>query len=842
MKTIYKQLSILSVTILSASVNAQITKFESNNNCQQYKENEECQFSGNVPSIINESNNQGNIVVYSNDAYFSDRAGFSTEGKNNNIDMTVTNSTFGANVPTQGSLNLSASEGSVSLEADDITTSSSVQINGNAGNSVYIKNSALGSDGTRSLYVYQQSNSNAKMGSSYIDVSNSSLSDTLWLQTRGDTSLIISNNSTLNGVRNINSGLDSDTQAQFSDSIEHGNINIQATYGNATVSLDNMSMDLPETGDQSQLQVTSGNVTQVDVLDSSISGGIYIASHPRDEEDPGTSILNIENSTIGQYGASSAAIKVIADGENSTSANVDIQSSQIAGDIVAESEAAEQNASITLDNTHVSGDIKLRADDMTLNIDNDATFSGQLDVSDYYTDTEELGTATKTTVNVSNANMSNNITNSRGDDGVNNSLTINVNQGAIIGGNDVSTAMQLTGFSDVNVNVNYVDPSLINTGVDKYFYVDNTNTVQVNGVIDDHGTLATIRNGAYIYNKVQYHVDDDSDQQDEELSGNTYAVSFTTDVAPQTASDIQAAQAGLLASDDMLHRVVSGISRQLDMITMAANNKSRLWTQALYGSDDRNAGDTEYSNNISGGQIGIDVPLEMKNGDVLSIGLAYAHAYNNLKLQNESGYNHINGDYYSTYLRWNTKNKPESSIGWFVDSDFTWANMRYDASESEGDLSGGGNYQGSGFLWQTRIGALVSSIKSDIWLQPYFSLGYSEVNTDNFNDGYTDINDGKTNGFYSGIGTRLGTSFSTSAGITIKPYVDASYTTQIDNDVDFSAGSYNYDGQNLHLAQLGLGSSVQISPSISANVSLNTLIGQSIEHDTNGDVSIKYSF
>lgn len=841
MKKKHRTLSLFSLTVLSLSLHAKTLNTVPSSNCDKTQGNKQCQYTGNISSLVNESNSDGSITVNTDDANFSDRAGFSTEGKNNNINITATDSTFGASIPSQGSFNLTASEGTVSLNADNITTTSSVLINGNAGNDISIKNSTLGSDGSRSLYVYQQSNSNEKMGNSDIDVSNSTLSDTLLLQTRGDTILSVEDNSTLNGVRNINSGLESDTQAHFENSIAHGDINIQATYGNAFVSLDNMTLDQQETDDQSQLQVTSGGIAQVQVLNSAIAGGVYVASYPRTDGEAGEASLTIENSQIEQYSPTSSAVKVVADGDTNTSAAIDIKSSKVTGDVVAESEAADQNATITLDNTDVSGNIKIRADDMVLNLNNNAAFSGQLDVSDYYTDDEEPGTTTNTTVNVNNDAMSNNITNSRGGDGADNTLTINVNQGAIIGGNSVENAMQLTGFDDVNVNINYVDPALINSGVDKYFYIDDS-TVQVNGVIDDHGTLSAIRDGAYVYNKVQYHVTDDTAQQSVQLPGDTYAVSFTTDDTPQVASDIQAAKAGLLASDDMLHRIVSGIGRQLDMRAQSTDDQSHVWTQALYGSDDRDAGKTQYSNNISGGQIGADVPIKLRNGDILSVGGAYAHAYNNLKLRDGSGHNHINGDYYSAYLRLNAAKMPQSGIRWFIDNDFTWASMRYNASESEGDLSGGGHYSGSGFLWQTRVGAVATPANSHIWLQPYLSLGYSQIRTDSFNDGYTDIDNGKENGFYTGVGTRIGTSLSTSNGIVFEPYIDANYTAQLDNNVDFSADEYNFDGENKHIGQIGIGNSMAITPKLIVNASFNTIIGQDVEHGINSDLSVLYTF
>ena len=92
--------------------------------------------------------------------------------------------------------------------------------------------------------------------------------------------------------------------------------------------------------------------------------------------------------------------------------------------------------------------------------------------------------------------------------------------------------------------------------------------------------------------------------QQQKLTGKTWGVTFYTDdpTSPPTpddhdvAADIQVAQAGLMASDDMIHRIADGITHQLDSAQI--DRDSHLWLQGIYAGGDRNAGVTQYSNAI----------------------------------------------------------------------------------------------------------------------------------------------------------------------------------------------------------------------------------------------------
>lgn len=103
---------------------------------------------------------------------------------------------------------------------------------------------------------------------------------------------------------------------------------------------------------------------------------------------------------------------------------------------------------------------------------------------------------------------------------------------------------------------------------------------------------------------VKYQATDVSSQTTTADEGKTWGVAFYTDDptppdptppaptppapvsdASNVAADIQAAQAGLLASDDMIHRIADGVTHQLD--SAKTDGSSHLWLQGVYASGDR---------------------------------------------------------------------------------------------------------------------------------------------------------------------------------------------------------------------------------------------------------------
>lgn len=90
---------------------------------------------------------------------------------------------------------------------------------------------------------------------------------------------------------------------------------------------------------------------------------------------------------------------------------------------------------------------------MILNI-SDATLNGNIEASSY--SESDIGDArTPMTVNLSNTAYRGNIDSNDRD--ISENLTININNGAIIGGESLDSAMQITDYDTVNFNVNYTD-------------------------------------------------------------------------------------------------------------------------------------------------------------------------------------------------------------------------------------------------------------------------------------------------------------------------------------------------------------------------------------------------
>ncbi|VDZ80680.1 autotransporter [Salmonella bongori] len=174
--------------------------------------------------------------------------------------------------------------------------------------------------------------------------------------------------------------------------------------------------------------------------------------------------------------------------------------------------------------TTVNGKVRLVGSDMILNID-DATLNGNIEASSY-SEADISDAGTNMTLNLSNTTYRGNIDSN--DKDINENLTINVNDGAIIGGESLDSAMQITGYDTVNFNVNYLAPSLIDTGVVSYFYLDNEEQAEVNSSLAT-GTLAPIRSGAYIMDDVKYQATDVSSQTTTADEGQTWGVTFYTD-------------------------------------------------------------------------------------------------------------------------------------------------------------------------------------------------------------------------------------------------------------------------------------------------------------------------
>ncbi|EAX0786195.1 autotransporter outer membrane beta-barrel domain-containing protein [Salmonella enterica] len=456
-------------------------------------------------------------------------------------------------------------------------------------------------------------------------------------------------------------------------------------------------------------------------------------------------------------------------------ASLSVNNSQVDGNITAQSQS-DGNAGITLTNgTTVNGKVRLVGSDMILNI-NDATLKGNIEASSYSeSDINDAGT--HMTLNLSNTTYRGNIDSN--DQDINGNLTINVNNGAIIGGESLDSAIQITGYDTVNFNVNYLAPSLIDTGVVSYFYLNNEEQAEVNSSLAT-GTLAPIRSGAYIMDDVKYQATDVSSQTTTANEGKTCGVTFyTDDPTPPTpvpeainaAADIQAAQTGLLASDDMIHRIADGIPHQLD--SAKTDRNSHLWLQGMYASSDRTLSDTQH---------------------------------------------------------W----------GWFADAVFTYGDMTYSSNGRDGHLSAGGDYDGRSWLAQGRVGAQVNATRHT-WLRPYLTMGHANTHTDSYSDGYSDVSSSKQDGGFAGAGMQAGVSYPLH-NVEVKPYVERAYVGQFGAKTDFHTDNYRFAGQNLNEGNAGLGMGMKFSEKWSANTRTNTEFGHDVDNEVNAYIGVKYQF
>ncbi|ENZ7484571.1 autotransporter outer membrane beta-barrel domain-containing protein [Klebsiella aerogenes] len=791
-----------------------------------------------------------------NDDYYS----FQTYG---NIDMSVSDTSVNlGSSPGQQVFVVDAGIGGIDFTANNLNTSGgTTKLVGDKDITATIDNSHLGSYGSSSsdaLWIKSDA------GSIDTQISNSELDGRLDVDAYKDASVAIEGSQITKGIRAVSNDQttlsisNSSVTGTNSDSLRPPLIHVEGDKG-VSVSIDNSTIGLTDdspaaTGPDVEVISASGGTSSVSVNHSSVQNGISTYSKGAD------STISVNDSQIGtEETAGNAPYTLVAQSARGVpgqgNATVALDSSTVYGDVSAQSWGdAQANVNITNDST-LNGNVNVIGGDMTVNIDN-STLNGDITTRGY---TSSDG-STNTTVNVSNTTWGGDITSvdNEGD------LTVNVNSGAIVGGQSLDDPMSVTGYDSVNFNINYLDPSLVNTGKESYFYFNTDESVLVNSSLAT-GTLAPIRSGAYIMDDIVYDAENVSDQAGSADTGSTWDVTFHTDkpvppdpdptpdpaptpdpdpTPPQpdsdnVASDLQAAKAGLLASEDMIHRIANGITHQLDMQT-GADTGSHLWLQGIYASGDRTAGETDYNNDISGFQIGGDYAIALNNNSVIHTGAALGYLHNDLDLNNGHGYNDIDGTYYSLYAHWNQLLSDTKRWGWFADLVATYGDMSYGSYGKDGRLSAGASYDGDSALIQARLGAKVL-LPQQFWLQPYVTLGYDNIHTEHFSDGYSDVGTGRLDGVFVGVGTKAGTEI-TAGHAKLRPYVELSWVGQFGSETKFGTSDYHFAGQNLDGGNAGVGMDVDINDHWSANASVNSEFGHDIDHEVNTYLSVKYKF
>ncbi|PKE29402.1 autotransporter outer membrane beta-barrel domain-containing protein [Rahnella sp. AA] len=654
--------------------------------------------------------------------------------------------------------------------------------------------------------------------------------------------LFISNSQLDAGIRYLGKA---DLEGDVKDSTFSGQFFVQSTEGSVSLSLNNVDVTIDNILHSDVLLYAQENAS-LDLMNSRVATSVHAYGSE------GTlAKLQISGSRVGNdddnfNGYRALVQNGVAGESNSHAAELDISNSQIYGSVLSSS-MDRGTASIALTNGSViKGDADLNGSVMLLSID-DATLTGDIHAGSY---TELPGDVVSTTVNVTNAVYRGNITsnNNIADD----SLTININSSGIIGGETVDSSQRITGFNHVDANINYVDTSLLNTGKASYFFFNDGEDVVIANKVGANTVLDSVRSGSYILDHINYQITDESSKQGLADKGY-YSIVFNTasdpvpDPTPDAtvAADLQAAQAGLLASDDMIHRIAGSITQHLDARHMGENgaqtSDSNVWMDGIYSGGDRTAGTVEYSNDISGFQLGGDTSWALSNGDSLAIGAGLGYLHNDLDVSSSDGSNDIDGNYYSLYASWTQHQAEGQNWHLFADTTATYGDMSYSASGKDGTLNAGGDYDGNSWLWQARVGAQVN-LAQDWWVQPYTVLGYSQTKTDAYNDGYSQVADGKFSAGFAGAGVKAGKTIELKGGQTLRPYIETSYVGRFSEDTKFNTSDYHFSGQNLNGGSVGAGLNAQLSKNWSTTAKVNTVIASDVSNEVHALLGAEYKF
>lgn len=739
------------------------------------------------------------------------------------------------NDSTTGATNVTIENGS--LVTDDVV------ISANAAASLNIDDSVI--DGAISLSAFGDVS----------DVTTANISNSTIASSSAQPSFLVE------GVGDVNVAISHTTITQTGAAQNESSVLAVSDDSDANMSITDSSLQ-----NGAYVYAYQGN-SNLDIADSSILGGAYA------KITGGNAAINIVNSQIGPADTSSSYTVLASSSGNATSVN--IENSTVDGNVGAQAlgdESAQglsQGSSVVSlsQGSTVNGYIYALGIDNTINID-DATLNGNIYTGDDYHD-GDTGTV-NTIINLSNTAYRDDIK-SEDDAALTDNLAININDGAEIGGLTEDSSQKITGYDNVDVSLNYLNSDEINqvrtlptdiTTLDHttYFYISNDENVQLDGYSATGGTLPAVRSGSYLLNNVSYATQKTSSDDD----GSTYAVAFYTqnskpgplpdnggntpddggvtpddggDTPPSSnnvVNDIQAAQAGLVASDDMIHRIADDITYHLD----TRQNGGNIWISGIHAGSDRTASQSTYENSINGAQFGGYLSFTLANDDTIMVGVANGYLHNALDLSNKDGHNSVNGTYYSVYGRWEQP-VTEKQMRWFADSVLTYGNMSYSASGSDAGIHAGGNYDGNTWLAQARSGMTTQAGRFE--LQPYVTLGYVNTQTDSFNDGYSQIGEGKQVGYFAGGGVRVATELAVKDVQSIQPYLTTGYNAQFGGSTHLNTDDYSFAGENLNGGNAGAGVTVKFNSHWAADAHIGTEFGHAIDNAVEGGLTLSYS-
>ncbi|WMY75806.1 autotransporter outer membrane beta-barrel domain-containing protein [Buttiauxella selenatireducens] len=819
-----------------------------------------------------------NLQLNADGTTFNNTINATSTGGNTDVDLTNTHVTDNTKSTSSSIVVEANSSGSATFNADNLQLQGrSVSVNGTTTN-VNITDSDFETEsGFDSLDVVQHGDA---PGQANLDGSH--FSNKVSINANANLSLYADNSHFDGGLYDVQNG---DSNTDIKNSTFDDQLNVQSLYGSASVSLDNIDSTSPD--ETSSVQISAQNDSSLNINNSRLSNAaqMYVSNTATGA----TAQIKISDSQIGSPGSDDQKYMVLATTASNQSGasgttELDIANSQINGSVGAE-EFNKGNSVINLtEGTVVNGNADLMGSNMLLNID-DAQLNGNINVDSA---ADKAGDVTNTTVNIANTAYRGNITSH--DNAADDSLTLNVNGGGVIGGEDIDSSQRITGFNQVNANINYVDPSLVNTGKSSYFFFNDGEDVTIANKVGANSVVDSVRSGSYILDHINYQVTDESSKQGLTDKGY-YSIAFSTDPIPdpvpdptpvpdpdptptptpdptpdptpvpapdpapvptpaptpepKVAADLQAAQAGLLASDDMIHRIANSVTQHLDARHMGENGPqasgNNVWMDGIYSGGDRKAGTTQYSNEISGFQLGADTSWALSNGDAVTVGAGLGYLHNNLDVTSSNGSNDIDGNYYSLYAGWTQHQAEGKNWHLFADTTATYGDMTYSASGKDGNTHAGGDYDGNSWLWQARVGAQIN-LANDWWVQPYGVLGYSQTKTDAYNDGYSQVSSGKYSSGFAGAGVKAGKTITLKSGQTLRPYIETAYVGRFSEDTHFHTSDYNFNGQNLNGGSIGVGLNATLSKNWSATAKVDTLVASDVSNEVHAYLGAEFKF
>lgn len=309
-------------------------------------------------------------------------------------------------------------------------------------------------------------------------------------------------------------------------------------------------------------------------------------------------------------------------------------------------------------------------------------------------------------------------------------------------------------------------------------------------------------------------------------------------------NDLSGAMAGLEGARQSGTAVANAISSHL---SADQTEGLSVWTDYLLVNG-TNAGMVDYRNTLQGSVLGVDWTQSAGERGRLTAGAALGIARNSVSHQSDTGSfdNRMNGSYYSLYTGWQQATGNEG-YGFFANGNFTFGsvdsklkalNSTQQTNDAFDHLSG--DYKGKSYNLDVRTGVNIA-LTSYADVQPYAVAGWSKATAGEFRDTYFRVDANRNESLYAGAGVRL-TGHVEAGSVAVKPWIDASYTTEFDKKADFTVNAEKIsDGKTRQKGTMGAGLDVDITSALSVNAGAYTNTGN-ISKSIDVLAGVKYAF